>query len=81
MKVGEKKGGWLFQKTKCLLLLKGASIFELSRHFVFRNVQPYEEENYGDKCALQLYTKQILQGLYEMQNNSGVYTLHVDPWF
>jgi hypothetical protein len=28
-----------------------------------------------------LYTKQILQVLYKMQNNSEVYILHVDPGF
>jgi hypothetical protein len=45
MKVGKKRGGWLFKKkTKFLLLLKGTSIFESSRHFAFQNVHPSKKK-------------------------------------
>ncbi len=54
MKVGKKKGGWLFQKTKCLLFLKESKHFRIEHTFCFPKCPTFEEENYGDKCALQL---------------------------
>jgi len=68
MKVGKKKEGGCFKKTKCLLLLQGASIFESSRHFVFQNVHPSKKKI----MVTNVPSNNILNKSYKMQNKLGV---------